>query len=46
VRKAVIAVGVDPKLIEVSSHGDKDPLIKVPPGTYEPRNRRAEVVVR
>ena len=38
--------GVDSELIEVSSHGENNPLIDTGDGVDEPRNRRVEVVVR
>ncbi|MCP4578109.1 MAG: OmpA family protein [Deltaproteobacteria bacterium] len=38
--------GVDPKIIEITSHGEGNPLIKTPDGMAEPKNRRVEIVVR
>ena len=32
--------------LQVSSHGELDPLVKTPDATAEPRNRRVEVYVR
>jgi outer membrane protein OmpA-like peptidoglycan-associated protein len=46
VRKQIVAIGVDPKLIEVSSHGEFNPVVPTRPGQAEPRNRRVEVTVR
>jgi outer membrane protein OmpA-like peptidoglycan-associated protein len=46
VRTLLTGVGVDPALIEVSSHGESDLLVPTPDETYEPRNRRVEISVR
>ena len=46
VRREVVGIGVDARLIEVGSHGDRNPLVPVPRGVAEPRNRRVEVTVR
>lgn len=40
------SIGVDPASIVIRSHGQDDPLIRTPPNTAEPRNRRVEVIVR
>lgn len=37
---------INPQLpIDVRYFGDKDPLVRSPPGVPEPRNRRAEIVI-
>ena len=46
VRELLIAIGLDASLIEVTSHGEADPLISTPDETYEPRNRRVEIEVK
>jgi outer membrane protein OmpA-like peptidoglycan-associated protein len=46
VRNLLIEVGLDEKLIEVTSHGEVDQLISTPDTTPESRNRRVEIVVR
>ena len=46
VRDLLIGAGLDRKLIEVTSHGERDLLIPTPDGTPEPRNRRVEISVR
>jgi outer membrane protein OmpA-like peptidoglycan-associated protein len=46
VRKVLVAAGVAPDLIQVSSHGEADLLIKTRDNTPEPRNRRVEISVR
>jgi outer membrane protein OmpA-like peptidoglycan-associated protein len=46
VRNLLIEVGLDAKLIEVTSHGEVDQLISTPDTTPESRNRRVEIVVR
>lgn len=38
--------GVNRSIISVESHGEMDLLVKTPPNTREPRNRRVEVIVR
>jgi outer membrane protein OmpA-like peptidoglycan-associated protein len=45
-RDILVAAGFDPALIEVSSHGEGDPLVATPDETLEPRNRRVEVTIR
>lgn len=40
------AMGVDPAIVSVDSHGEGDLLVKTADGVAEPRNRRVEVVVR
>lgn len=39
-------LGVDPEIMEITSHGEENPLIPTPDGVAEPRNRRVEVIVR
>jgi peptidoglycan-associated lipoprotein len=46
VEKKVLALGIDPKLVEVESHGGANPLVPEVKGKGEPRNRRVEVTVR
>jgi outer membrane protein OmpA-like peptidoglycan-associated protein len=46
VRNLLVEVGLDAKLIEVTSHGEVDQLISTPDATPESRNRRVEIVVR
>ncbi len=46
VSKYVQAVGVPAEMITVHSYGYHVPLIKTPPQTREPKNRRVEVGVR
>jgi peptidoglycan-associated lipoprotein len=45
VRQALLSIGVDERLIQVSSHGARNPALDRP-GRKEDRNRRVEVVVR
>lgn len=45
VRDALVAAGLDPKLIKVDWYGEKKPLVANPPDLSEPINRRAEIVV-
>ncbi len=43
---ALIARGVDNKIIEIANHGKANPLISTPDGVPEPRNRRVEINIR
>jgi outer membrane protein OmpA-like peptidoglycan-associated protein len=43
---AMVARGVDKKIIEVTNHGKANPLIPTPDGVPEPRNRRVEINIR
>ena len=44
--KGLIAAGADLKLIEMSSHGENNPLVPTADNVREPRNRRIEISVR
>jgi outer membrane protein OmpA-like peptidoglycan-associated protein len=46
VRDQLVGVGLDAKLIEVTSHGEADLLVVTRNETAEPRNRRVEISVR
>jgi outer membrane protein OmpA-like peptidoglycan-associated protein len=46
VRDQLVAIGVDPAVIEVTSHGANNPLLRNRPNTGQPSNRRVEVTVR
>jgi len=46
IRKQLIDIGLDAKLIEIVSHGEADLLIKTADEVPEPRNRRVEISVR
>lgn len=46
VRDMLVKMGVPPGAIEATSHGKRNPLIKVPDGTAEPRNRRVSVTIQ
>lgn len=46
VRDQLIAIGVDPSLMKVTSHGEANPLVPTGDNVNEPRNRRVEVEVR
>ena len=46
VRGLLIDAGLDPALIEVTSHGEDNLLVQTPDDVDEPRNRRVEVQVR
>jgi outer membrane protein OmpA-like peptidoglycan-associated protein len=38
--------GVDERIIDVSSHGEDDPLVRTADEVPEPKNRRVEIVIR
>lgn len=46
VKSMVTGLGVEPRMIEVTSHGKSNPLVPEAPGKADPRNRRVEVTVR
>lgn len=46
VAELLTARGLKATELQVSSHGELDPLVKTPDATAEPRNRRVEVYVR
>jgi outer membrane protein OmpA-like peptidoglycan-associated protein len=46
VRALLAEAGVDAAAIEISSHGESEPLARTPDETPEPRNRRVDISVR
>ncbi len=46
VRQLIVDAGIDPSSLEITSHGEENPLIPTPDGVAEPRNRRVEITVR
>jgi outer membrane protein OmpA-like peptidoglycan-associated protein len=46
VRDLLVKAGMSPDSIEMTSHGEENPLIPTSDGKSEPRNRRVEVLVR
>lgn len=46
VRDLLVEAGMDPDVIEMTSHGEENPLVPTPDGKAEPKNRRVEVLVR
>lgn len=46
VQRLLVTAGLEPKIIEVRSHGEVDQAVKTGDNTPEPRNRRVEIVVR
>lgn len=46
VRTILVNAGLSPTLIDVTSHGEGDLLVKTRDNTPEPRNRRVEITVR
>jgi outer membrane protein OmpA-like peptidoglycan-associated protein len=46
IRGRLIEAGIDASMIEATSHGESDLLVKTADGVAEPRNRRVEITVR
>lgn len=46
IRRVLIDAGIEPALLEVTSHGEANPLVITDDEVPEPRNRRVEVTVR
>lgn len=46
VRNQLVAAGIDPAIITVTSHGEANPLVPTGDNVDQPRNRRVEVAVR
>jgi outer membrane protein OmpA-like peptidoglycan-associated protein len=46
VRDILLAAGLEPAMVDVTSHGEADPLVRTRDNTPEPRNRRVEITVR
>ncbi|MDR7306440.1 OmpA family protein [Rhodoferax saidenbachensis] len=46
VRELLIARGFQPELIEAVGRGEREPVVPTEPNVDEPRNRRAEIIVR
>lgn len=46
VKTLLIKAGLDDRLVEIESHGERNLLRKTPDDTAEPRNRRVEITIR
>lgn len=46
IRNLLVSQGIDPRKIDVTSHGEDNPLQKTEDGVPEPTNRRVEVILR
>ena len=46
IKEVLISKGADPSIIDISSHGEDNPLIQTEDGVLEPLNRRVEVIIR
>ena len=46
VKEILVSQGIDPDFVDVTSHGEDNPLVKTDDDVAEPMNRRVEVVVR
>jgi peptidoglycan-associated lipoprotein len=46
VRDILVNAGLGPSMVEVTTHGEADLLVRTPDNTPEPRNRRVDITVR
>ena len=46
IRDMIVAGGIDPKMVEVTGHGENNPLVETADNVSESLNRRVEIVVR
>lgn len=46
IKRLLAEKGIDEKIIEVSSHGEDDPIVRTVDEVSEPKNRRVEIVIR
>ena len=46
IRNAIVSGGIEPHVVEVTGHGENDPLVKTADDVKEPLNRRVEIIVR
>ncbi len=46
VANLLIKKGVDPDILEITSHGEENPLVPTKDNVHEPKNRRVEITVR
>ncbi len=46
VRDILLQAGLAPSTVDVTSHGEGDPIVRTRDNTPEPRNRRVEITVR
>jgi outer membrane protein OmpA-like peptidoglycan-associated protein len=46
IKQLLISQGIDPCIMEITSHGEDNPLVKTMDDVPEPRNRRVEVILR
>jgi outer membrane protein OmpA-like peptidoglycan-associated protein len=46
VKQRLVQKGIDEGLIDITSHGEENPLVKTADNVSNPKNRRVEVVIR
>jgi outer membrane protein OmpA-like peptidoglycan-associated protein len=46
VRDLLVSAGLEMAGVEITSHGEAEPLVPTPDNTPEPRNRRVEITIR
>lgn len=46
IRDSIVTGGIDPHVIEVTGHGENNPLVDTADDVSEPLNRRVEIIIR
>jgi outer membrane protein OmpA-like peptidoglycan-associated protein len=46
IKRMLVDNGMEPDVIQTTSHGEENPLVPAPDNRAEPRNRRVEVLIR
>ena len=46
VQEIFVAKGINTLIMNVTSHGENDPIVETPDGVSEPLNRRVEIIIR
>ncbi len=46
IQKRLVKAGIEPGIIDISWHGENNPIVQTPDGINERRNRRVELIVR
>ena len=46
IRDRLVKAGIESAIIDISWHGENNPIVRTPDGVAESRNRRVEIIVR
>lgn len=46
IRDTIVTGGIDPHVLEITAHGENDPLVETADNISEPLNRRVEIIIR